>query len=188
MTRLRLATAVDAEAMAAIYAPYVQTTAVTFEYDPPDPAEFRRRIAATGKDLPWLAAEKDGQVVGYAYASHFHARAAYAWAAELSIYLRQDLRGGGIGRQLYRALLALLQAQGYRTAFALVAHPNEGSEAFHRAMGFSCTGRLHDAGEKLGRLWDVAYWEMPLAELPADAPLPVPFPALSAETVQSILG
>jgi phosphinothricin acetyltransferase len=184
---LRPAVPADGEAMAALYAPYVTGTAITFEYEAPDGDEFRRRMAAVQQTLPWLVAEEDGTFVGYAYASPFHPRAAYAWSAELSIYLAMDARGRGLGTQLYGALLALLKAQGYARIFALITHPNEASEAFHRRLGFREAGHLHEAGSKLGRWWDVAYWELSLASLPPDAPQPVPFSALPDPAVQTVL-
>ncbi len=186
MIRVRFAAASDAGAMAALYAPYVRDTAITFEYEPPDAGEFCRRIAAVQKDLPWLVAEEDGRLLGYAYVSHFHERAAYAWSAELSIYLDMQARRRGLGRRLYEILLALLRAQGYRTVFALITHPNAGSEAFHRAMGFSPAGVLHNAGSKLGRWWDVTYWELTLAEISPEAPVPSPVQALPAALVEAL--
>ena len=89
----------DAPALAAIYAPYVRETAITFEYEPPGAAEFRRRIAAIAPKYPYLVAERDGEVLGYAYTSPLRTRAAYGWTAETSIYLRRDLRGNGLGQR-----------------------------------------------------------------------------------------
>lgn len=102
----------DAPALAAIYAPYVRETAITFEYEPPDAAEFRRRIAAIAPKYPYLVAERDGQVLGYAYTGPLRTRAAYGWTAETSIYLRRDLRGNGLGQRFYRALEELSPGPG----------------------------------------------------------------------------
>ena len=101
----------DAPALAAIYAPYVRETAITFEYEPPDAAEFRRRIAAIAPKYPYLVAERDGEVLGYAYTSPLRTRAAYGWTAETSIYLRRDLRGNGLGQRFYHALEELSRAK-----------------------------------------------------------------------------
>ena len=105
----------DAPALAAIYAPYVRETAITFEYEPPDAGEFRRRLAAIAPKYPYLVAERDGEVLGYAYTSAFRTRAAYGWTVETSIYLRRDLRGNGLGQRFYHALEELSRAQGVRT-------------------------------------------------------------------------
>ena len=180
MTVLRFAGAQDAEALAAIYAPYVENTTVTFEYTPPDAEEFRRRLAEIQKDMPWLVVEIDGEVVGYAYAAHFHERAAYAWSAETSVYLAENQHRKGLGSMLYRAVVHMLQAQGYRTVYALVSHPNPASEAFHMAMGFKPVGVLHRAGCKLGKWLDLAYWELPLADgVPENPSPPLPVSSIS---------
>ena len=102
---IRPVTPGDAAALAAIYAPYVEGTAITFEYDVPPAEEFARRIAHTLEHYPYLAAERDGTILGYAYAGPFGSRAAYDWTTELSVYLRMDCRGGGIGTQLYLSLI-----------------------------------------------------------------------------------
>lgn len=179
MTVLRFARAEDAEAMAAIYAYYVEKTTITFEYAAPDTAEMGRRLAEVQQDLPWLVAEVDGTVGGYAYAHHFHERPAYQWSAEVSVYMARDLQRQGLGRMLYRAVLHMLQAQGYHTAFALVTHPNPASEQFHMALGFKPVGVLHRAGCKLGKWLDVSYWEYQLADgLPENPPPPVSISSL----------
>ena len=98
--RIRPATAADAPALLAIYAPYVEHTAITFEYEAPAAEEFRRRICHTLERYPYFAAEAEGRIVGYAYAGPFHPRAAYDWDAELSIYVARDCRGMGVGRKL----------------------------------------------------------------------------------------
>ena len=175
MTILRFAKPEDAEAIAVIYAPYVENTTVSFEYESPDADEIRRRMAVVQQDLPWLVAEVDGYVVGYAYASHFHERAAYAWSAETSVYMSQAAQRQGLGRMLERAVLHALQAQGYRTAYALISHPNPESEAFHLAMGFKPVGVLHKAGCKHEKWLDLSYWEYSLTDsLPDNPPMPVP--------------
>lgn len=109
---LRVAAPEDAEALLAVYAPYVRDTAVSFEYDIPTPAEFRRRVAHTLEQYPYLAAQREGEIVGYAYTGPFVGRAAYGWAAETSIYLRPDCRRMGLGSALYQALEGISRAQG----------------------------------------------------------------------------
>lgn len=127
---LRPASLSDAPALRAIYAPYVEKTAITFEYTVPDIEAFAARMRATLRRYPYLVAVRGGEIVGYAYAGAFGERAAYAWAAEVSIYLREDQRRQGIGRRLYAALEALLRAQHVQTLYACIAYPN-GADDVH---------------------------------------------------------
>ena len=132
---VRDATADDAAACAAIYAPYVTGTTVTFETDPPDAAEMGRRIAKAQARHAFLVLEEDGAVVGYAYAGPFKERAAYRWSCEVSVYLSPDRHGRGGGRRLYEALLERLTARGYRMAAAGMTQPNEASAPAARGDG-----------------------------------------------------
>jgi phosphinothricin acetyltransferase len=150
---IRPATADDAAACAAIYAPYVTDTVVSFETEPPTPAEMARRIAAA---IEWLVLVEE-TVVGYAYAGPFHARAAYRWACEVSVYLELGRRRTGSGRALYTDLLARLSARGYRVAVGGMTLPNPASEGLHRALGFEPVGTYRRIGYKFGAWHDVAW-------------------------------
>ena len=110
--RIREAIISDAEAMLAIYAPYVEQTAITFEYDVPTIDDFRQRLLKVQAKYPWIVAEEQGRIVGYAYASAFKERAAYQWAVVTSIYVDHNMKRCGIGRQLHEALEQRLKAQG----------------------------------------------------------------------------
>lgn len=155
---VRDATAADAEACAAIYAPYVRDTAITFETEPPTPDEMAARIEAARRTHAWLVLEdRDGHVVGYAYGGSFRARPAYRWSCEVSVYLEPGLRRSGGGRMLYEALLDRLAARGYRLALAGMALPNDASLGLHRAMGFEPVGTFRRVGWKNGRWYDVAW-------------------------------
>ncbi|MER7073203.1 N-acetyltransferase family protein [Terrabacter sp. NPDC000476] len=154
---VRDATADDAAACAAIYAPYVTGTTVTFETEAPDATEMARRIAAAQERHAFLVLEKDGVVVGYAYAGPFKARAAYRWSCEVSVYLAGDRRGLGGGRRLYEALLGRLADRGYRTAAAGMTQPNEASARLHAALGFEPVGTYRAIGWKLGAWRDVTW-------------------------------
>lgn len=168
---VRDATAADAEACAAIYAPYVTGTTITFETDPPDAAEMARRIAKAQAGHAFLVLEEDGAVVGYAYAGPFKERAAYRWSCEVSVYLAQDRRGRGGGRRLYEALLERLTARGYRMAAAGMTQPNEASARLHAALGFEPVGTYRAIGWKLGAPRDVTWVQRPLGDLtPGDEP------------------
>ena len=154
---VRDATSDDAAACAAIYAPYVTDTAITFEYDPPSAAEMARRIAAAQGGHAWLVLEDDGRVVGYAYAGPFKERAAYRWSAEVSVYLEPGRRRTGSGRLLYEALFARLAERGFRTLVAVMTLPNHASEGLHRALGFEPVGTFRRVGWKHGQWRDVAW-------------------------------
>ena len=161
--RIRDATAADAAACAAIYAPYVLDTSVSFELEPPSEAEMAERIAAAQARHAWLVLEQDDRVVGYAYANRFSARPAYRWSVEVSIYLERGGHRTGGGRRLYEALLARLGERGYRRAMAGMSLPNEASEAFHRALGFQPVGVYRQVGWKHGAWHDVAWTQRTIA-------------------------
>ncbi|MCD8367576.1 MAG: N-acetyltransferase family protein [Clostridiales bacterium] len=167
---IRAARPGDAAALAAIYAPYVLETAITFEYEPPDAAEFRRRMEAIQGRYPYLVAEKAGEVLGYAYAAPFHDRAAFAWVAEPSIYLRRDARGQGLGTALYARLEELLRGQGIVSLCALIAdaeaedeYITHASVRFHANRGFAELGRYPRCGYKFGRWYDLVWMGKALA-------------------------
>lgn len=157
------ATAADAAACAAIYAPYVTTTAVTFELEPPTPEEVAERIAAAQRHHAWLVLRREGAVVGYAYGTAFRVRPAYRWSCEVSAYLHCEHLGRGGGRMLYTALLARLTSRGLRTATAAIALPNPASLGLHAAMGFTSVGTFHRIGWKAGAWHDVAWMQRSLA-------------------------
>ncbi|HUA74636.1 MAG TPA: GNAT family N-acetyltransferase [Solirubrobacteraceae bacterium] len=160
--RVRPATPADAAACAAIYGPYVTGTAITFETEPPAPAEMARRIEAANGAHAWLVLEHEGRVVGYAYGGRFAARPAYRWSCEVSVYLEPGRRRTGGGRALYEALFERLAERGYRTAVAGMTLPNEASEGLHRALGFQAVGVYRRIGYKLGSWHDVAWSQRPL--------------------------
>lgn len=171
---IRPAQAGDGAAVAAVYAPYVRGTAVSFEEEPPSAAAMADRISGTLDTHPWLVAERGGEVVGYAYAGKHSQRPAYRWTVDVTVYVRDGERRTGVGRQLYQALLATLRLQGFRSAFAEVVLPNPGSVRLHEAMGFQHVGVHKDIGHKLGRWHDIGYWRLGLADgfAPPDEPIP----------------
>jgi L-amino acid N-acyltransferase YncA len=183
--QLRFASLRDAAAIAAIYAPIVEQTAISFETVAPDAAEIGRRIANTPADKPYLVAEIDGRVAGYAYASGVRGRAAYRFGAEVTVYVAEDARRHGVGRRLYGALFALLRRQGYRRAFAGIALPNDGSVGLHRALGFTAAGVWHAAGLKFGAWHDVGFFELALGPLDVPEHDPLPVTELTLADVQA---
>lgn len=164
MAEVRDASERDAAACAAIYAPYVTDTAISFESDPPTPEEMARRIAAAARTHAWLVLEDEGRVVGYAYGGPYKARAAYRWSCEVSVYVERGRRRTGAGRSLYEALFTRLAARGFRTVVAGMTVPNEASVGLHRAMGFEPVGVYRRIGWKNGRWHDVAWTQRPIGE------------------------
>jgi L-amino acid N-acyltransferase YncA len=178
--RIRMASADDAGAVRDVYAPVIESSAISFELTVPSVDEMAARIAGRQPRYPWLVAESETDgVVGYAYAGRFSGREAYDWSVETSVYLAEAARGRGVGRSLYDVLLALLAAQGYRQAMAGIALPNPASVALHERVGFAPVGVYRAAGWKFGAWHDVGWWQRPLidgdaaAQPPAGAPVPV---------------
>lgn len=160
---IRDASTRDGDACAAIYAPYVRDTAITFELTPPTPDEMAGRIAQAARTHAWLVLEDDARVVGYAYGGPYKERAAYRWSCEVSVYLEPGLRRRGAGRALYEVLLPRLAARGFRTAVAGMTLPNDASVGLHRAMGFEPIGVYRRIGWKLGDWHDVAWAQCDIA-------------------------
>lgn len=174
---IRVAQVQDAPKLAAIYAPYVRNTAITFEYEVPSAEEFAERIERTLKRYPYLAAEADGEIVGYAYAGPFHERAVYRWAVETSIYVQQDKRGMGIGKALYDSLEAVLRAQNIVNLNACIASPRTEDEhltrasiLFHERMGYRMVGEFNQCGYKFRRWYNMVWMEKMIGEHLEDQP------------------
>lgn len=178
-TRIRFAREEDAAAIAAIYAPEVLETAITFEIEPPSIDETRRRIADTLRQYPWLVCERDGEVLGYAYATTHRTRAAYRWSVDVSVYLHRAARGRGLGRALYTSLFAILPQQGFASAHAGITLPNPASVGLHESMGFAPVGVYPGVGHKLGAWHDVGWWALDLQARPAAPTEPLPLPAIA---------
>lgn len=161
---IRDAVADDAAAIAAIYNHYVLTTSISFEEQAVTDSEMQQRIADIQRSgLPWLVAELDGVLVGYAYATKWRVRHAYRFSVESSVYLAPDLAGKGLGTALYQQLLERLSASGYHLVIGGVALPNAASVALHEKMGFEKVAQFREVGFKFGRWIDVGYWEKSLA-------------------------
>lgn len=176
---IRCATLNDAEKLRAIYVPYVEKTAITFEYEVPTVEEFSRRIARVQEKYPWLVMEEDGEIIGYAYAGAFKDRPAYDWAVETTIYVREDRKGRGIGRGLYLALEKALALQNILNLNACIAYPakedqylTRDSVHFHEHMGYRMVGRFFQCGCKAGRWYDMVWMEKHLGPHEHD-PAPV---------------
>ncbi|MDO4437366.1 MAG: GNAT family N-acetyltransferase [Coriobacteriaceae bacterium] len=183
---IRSAREEDAPALAAIYAPYVRDTAITFEYVAPTPGEFAARMRNTMAFYPYVVAESNGKIVGYAYASTFKGRPAYDWAVETSIYVAQGHAGEGIGRALHDELERALKAQGILNMYACIAVPDgpddetltRNSEQFHAHLGYRLVGEFYRCGYKSGRWYNMVWMEKMIGEHRADQPPVVSFPSL----------
>jgi phosphinothricin acetyltransferase len=160
---VRPAVTTDAEAIARIYNHYILNTVITFEEEPVTAQVMAARVAEVqGASLPWLVAESEGTVVGYAYANKWKARSAYRYSVETTIYLEKGREGGGIGTRLYADLLSILRTQGIHVAIGGAALPNEASAALHEKLGFDRVATFRQVGFKHGRWVDVAYWQVTL--------------------------
>lgn len=156
---IRPATPGDAAALCAIYNHFVAGTVVTFEEEPVAEEEMARRVATVTAAWPWLVAEEEGRVAGYAYATSWKARSAYRRTVESTVYVAPGQERRGLGRALYGALLDALRAQGVHAVLGGIALPNEASVGLHERLGFAKVGQLREVGWKLGRWVDVGYWE-----------------------------
>ena len=168
---IRCATVNDAEALLKIYAYYVENTAITFEYEVPSVEEFQQRIANTLKKYPYLVVEKEGMILGYAYAGVFKDRAAYDWSAEVTIYLKYDAVKSGLGRKLYEELETEMKKRGFLNLYACIGYPIEEDEyltrnsaEFHAHLGYQTVGEFHKCGYKFGRWYNMIWMEKLLGE------------------------
>jgi L-amino acid N-acyltransferase YncA len=171
MANIRLATAEDGAAIAAIYGPYCESTVISFEETAPSAEEMARRIAAIGATRPWIVLEDHTGLAGYAYASAHHERAAYRWSVSTAIYIGRNHHRRGAGRALYTTLFALLRALGYRQATAGITLPNPASVGIHAAFGFAPVGVYRRIGYKMGGWHDVGWYQVeiqPASERPPD--------------------
>ena len=177
MNAVRAATEADAEAIAAIYAPYVLETPISFDEKPPSADEMRLRVASIQETYPFLVFDDGQGVMGYAYGSMHRAKPAYRWSVETTVYTARHLHRRGIGRALYTSLLDILTRQGFHLALAGIVPPNDASVGLHQAMGFVYLGTFPEIGFKHGRLHDLGWWRRTLAE---GAPRhdPIPFQSL----------
>lgn len=178
-SKIRIAVPLDAAAIQAIYAPFVERTAISFELKPPSIEEMAQRICATLPMYPYLVAERDGQVVGYAYASQHRAREAYRWSVDVTVYVSPQAHRSGIGRALYERLLSILQRQGFHAAYAGIALPNAGSVGLHESLGFTHIGTYPEVGFKNDKWHDVGYWRKALND--SSPPTPITTIDLSME-------
>lgn len=181
--QIRVATLEDAEQILKIYAPYVENTAISFEYDVPSIDEFKKRIETTLQKYPYLVAENENkEIVGYCYCGAFKTRAAYDWAVETTIYLREDCKGKGIGRLLYEKLEEYAKKQNIINLNACIAacsvedeHLTNGSSKFHEKLGYRLVGQFNKCGYKFEKWYDMVWMEKMIGEHIVPAAPFIPF-------------
>ena len=152
----------DAKQTLAIYKPYIENSAITFETEVPSVDEFAQRIEKVSSFYPWLVYDKNDKILGYSYATSHRQREAYKWSVDVAIYVLADVQGNDFGKLLYSKLLELLKKQGFYNAYAGIALPNEKSIGIHEIMGFKKIGEYNKVGYKLGKWWNVGWWELEL--------------------------
>jgi phosphinothricin acetyltransferase len=157
----------DAAACAAIYAPYVRDTPISLEERAPTPEEIAARIETTTQTHPWLVAEDETGLIGYAYATRHRERACYRWATDVTVYVAPQSHRRGVGRALYQTLFEALAHQGFRMACAGITLPNQASVGLHESLGFKPVGVYRNIGWKFGAWHSVGWWQL---ELSADGP------------------
>ena len=186
---IRIAETKDIPAILAIYGPYILSTTATFEYDVPSETGFLERFEKLPAQFPWLVWEEGGEILGYAYASPPYTRAAYAWCAEPSVYLRPDARGRGIGKALYAALEKILAWQGYQVLYALITEENVSSCRFHEKCGYHFCVLFPNCGFKFGRWLGLIWMEKRLksVEIPSNPPIPWSVIRDDAQKISEIL-
>lgn len=189
---IRTARPEDAQVLSDIYAPYVKNTAITYEYEAPSPDEFRRRIENTLMKYPYIVAEHNGEIVGYAYTGAFHERAAYAWDAETSIYVRPGFKGRGLGRRLYTTIEEISRAQKLIRLYAVIAFPDKDDEylthnsiEFHRHLGYDPVAEFHKCAYKFKHWYNMIYMEKLLCPLPDEPDEIIPFPSFNEQALAS---
>jgi len=184
---IRLATPQDAAAVQAIYAPYCEASAISFEDVAPTVEQTAERMASVSAQFPWLVCEIDRQVVGYVYACRHRERAAYRWAVDVAVYVDSTYHRRGIGRALYTSLIALVRQQGYVKAYAGITLPNPGSVGVHETVGFRRVAVYRGVGFKLGQWRDVGWWELALAPESAHPREPRPVHAIDPTIIAAAL-
>ena len=166
---IRPATAADASAVAAIYNHYVISTTITFEEEAVTQGEMASRIESVSAQLPWYVCERDGVVIGYAYATPWRVRSAYRFSVETTVYVAPGCAGQGAGKQLYSALIDALRGKGIQVVLGGIAQPNVASVALHENLGFEKVAHFKRVGRKFEQWIDVGYWELQLGTLELSA-------------------
>ena len=186
---IRIATETDIPEILEIYAPYIEHSTATFEYDVPCRREFLQRFSTITAQFPWLVWEEEGRILGYAYASAPYERAAFRWCAEPSVYLRPEAQGRGIASKLYAALEWILAQQSYQVLYALITAENASSIRFHEKCGYRHRAEFPDCGFKFQRWLGLIWMEKRLKIVQSPSAFPRPWLSIvqDAERFTNIL-
>ena len=191
---IRIATPEDAAEILKIYAPYVEDTAISFEYEVPSVDEFRDRIERTLERYPYIVAEQDDRIIGYAYVSIFHERKAYDWAVETSIYVDKNCKRNGCGMQLYQALEKILKKQHISNLYACIAYTEQEDEHltndsmhFHEHLGYELVGTFKQCGYKFNKWYDMIWMEKMIGEHPEMPEAFIPFSVLNYAEISELI-
>lgn len=170
-----------------IYAHYILNTTITFETEVPSLNSFNERIKRIILNYPWIICEYEGEILGYAYACKHRERSAYQWSVDVSVYLKPEYTGRGIGKTLYSSLINILKYQGFINAYAGIALPNLSSVGIHEKFGFSHIALYKNVGYKFQKWIDVGWWWLPLRVHPEFPTVPTPINNLSQEQINNLL-
>lgn len=183
---MRTAVIADARDILDIYAPFVLTTAISFERELPSLEQMEKRIEACLEKFPWLVITHEGRITGYAYASRHREREAYQWSCECSVYVHENYRGKGIAAELYRVLLEVLKLQGIRNAYAGITLPNESSVRLHEKCGFEPFAIYENVGYKLNSWQKVGWWRLRLNDFTPEPAPPLEFYLLDRNKLEML--
>ena len=178
---------VHIDQMLAIYSCYVENSAITFEYEIPGLAEWKGRIEDRKYDFPILVAIEEDKVIGYSYAGKLFTRIGYRWSAESSVYIHPDYHGKGVGKILYRKLIEILTAQGFKNVIATITIPNPKSEQLHHSLGFNMAGTLKNIGYKFNQWFDLRWYQLIINENNQQEIFPIKFKDLNPLVLEKIL-
>lgn len=181
MTRIRLATINDAKEIRDIYAPNILNASISFETELPSFEEMQSRIQTILQKYPWIVCEVDEKIAGYVYASKHRDREAYQWSCECSIYMNNDFKGKGIGKELYQLLFQILKLQGFRNVYAGITLPNEGSISIHEKCGFKHFATYENIGCKFDNWHSVGWWKLQINDYDLQPPPPLKISELNSE-------
>jgi phosphinothricin acetyltransferase len=186
MIEIRPAVKTDAKQIIDIYAPSILSAAISFETELPSIAEMQKRIETILQTYPWIVCEVDGKIAAYVYGSKHRDREAYQWSSECSVYVHQDFKGKGIGKEMYQLLFQILKLQGIRNVYAGITLPNEASVTLHENCGFEKFAEYENVGYKLRSWHTVGWWKLRLNNYDPDPPPPLKFSELDAEMIADL--
>jgi len=186
MVEIRLIITKDAQEIIDIYSPSVLSAAVSFETVVPPIDEMQRRIQSCLEKFPWIVCVVDGKIAAYVYASKHREREAYQWSCECSVYVRDDFKGKGIGKELYQLLFEILKLQGFINVYAGITLPNEASVHLHEKCGFMPFAKYENIGYKFGSWHTVGWWKLQINEYDLEPPPPSKLSELNKETINTL--